>query len=98
MIKYYVEKENNIIKNPAEINGENIEEVEITEPFKEVTEYFYNQYKDLLPATFELDEEDNMINITPLPQPEPEPATQESSLEDYLLDLDFRLSTLELGL
>ena len=82
MTKYYVEKENNIIKNPAYTNGADIE---ITEPFLEVTEEFYIQYKDLLPATYELDAEGNMINITPLPRPEPEAVIAEPTTEEILL-------------
>lgn len=72
MKRYYVEIEGNIIKNPAEMSGEGIEEIEIIEPFLEVTEEFYAQYKDLLPATFELDEDGSIINVMQLQQPEPE--------------------------
>lgn len=98
MKRFYIEIENNIIKNPAYISGENIEEIEITEPFLEVAEEFYLQHKDLLPATFELDDEGNMINITSLPKHEPEPARQELTTEEYLIDLDYRISMIELGL
>lgn len=76
--------------------GCNIEEIEIVEPLKEVTEEFYNQHKDSLPATFELDKDDNIINITSLPKLEL--IIPESTIDDYLLDLDFRISSIELGL
>lgn len=47
---------------------------------------------------FVLDEEGKLIDIIPTERPEPEPVIPEPSLEDYLLDLDFRMSMLELGL
>ena len=57
------------------MEGEDVEEIQIKEPFLEVTEAFYNNYSNLLPTTFELDNEGNLINIIPLPKPEPETPT-----------------------
>lgn len=47
---------------------------------------------------FVLDEEGNLIDVIPTEIPDPDPVIPEPSLEDYLLDLDFRLSMLELGI
>lgn len=100
MKRFYVEIENNVIKNPAEIEGKNVEEIEISEPFREVTEEFYIQYKDLLPATFELDAEGNIVNITPLPRPDP--AIEDEDIDDEkiamaeaIIDLNMRIEELE---
>lgn len=97
MTKYYVEKENSIIKNPAYSKGQDIE---IIEPFLEVTEEFYSQYKDLLPAKFELDDKGNMININPVPRPEPEIVDEEIDEEkiamaEAIIDINMRIEELE---
>jgi hypothetical protein len=39
-----------------------------------------------------------LVDIVELPKPEPEPTSPEPSVEEYLVDLDFRLSKMELGL
>lgn len=94
MKRFYIDVVNDIIKNPACVEGENIEEIEIEEPFKEVSEEFYNQYKNLLPATFELDNEGNMINIVEIPKPEPIPVEELPLTEEQqrLLDLEMAIA------
>lgn len=47
---------------------------------------------------FVLNEEGDLIDVIPTKRPEPEPIVPEPTIDDYLLDLDFRLSTIELGL
>lgn len=102
MKKYYVEIENNIIKNPAMVEGRFVDDIKIEEPFREITDNFYLQYKDLLPATFELDDNDNFINIISLPKPKPqiidEPVDEEKiAMAEAIIDLESRLSKLEGG-
>ena len=60
-----------------------------------VSEDIYNQLT-YLPASYTLDENSNIATVTPAEPPavEPEPP----SAEEYLIDLDYRLSLLELGL
>lgn len=100
MKRYCLEIESNIIKTPYVAEGENAEEIEISEPFMEVTEEFYLQHKDLLPATFEVDTNGNMINITPLPRPEPlvvdEVIDEEKiAMAEAIIDLNMRIEELE---
>ena len=54
------------------------------------------------PADFERQiYEGNTLTLTnepePEPQPEPEPEEAEPTIEEYLIDLDYRLSLIELG-
>lgn len=39
-----------------------------------------------------------VVDVAILPKPEPEPIEAEPTVEDYLLDYEFRISMLELGL
>lgn len=69
--------------------------IELEDGEKKVTKEIYEQITRL-PADFETDTEGNIISVTPAP--EPEPTSPEPSVEEYLVDLDFRLSKMELGL
>jgi hypothetical protein len=61
----------------------------------EIKEDIYNQLT-YLPASYTTDEDGKILTVTPAEPPavEPEPPTN----EEYLIDLDYRLSLLELGL
>lgn len=47
---------------------------------------------------FVLDENGNIVDVEPYDPPQPPPEPYEPTIEDYMLDMDFRLSCLELGL
>lgn len=85
---YWVELQN------SKISGRGISPA-LTKEQIEVTKKIYDQLTRL-PADFETDAEGNIISVVPVPEPEPIPL--EPSVEDYLLDLDYRLSKTELGL
>lgn len=88
---YYVEIQDGIIVSKGYIAAE----VALNEGQIEVSKEIYNQIGDYR-ATFETDAEGRIISVTPIPKP-PEPP-KESGLEEYLLDLYYRISMLELGL
>ena len=72
-------------------------EVNLAANERYISEDIYNKLV-YLPATFETDKHGNIISVTPAPEPEPEPELPEPTIEEYLIDLDFRLSIIELGL
>ncbi len=90
---YYVTIEDNQIVSCSRSDTE----VSLAANERYISEDIYNKLV-YLPATFETDEHGNIISVTPAPKPEPEPEPPEPTIEEYLIDLDFRLSMIELGL
>lgn len=85
---YFVETKEGVITGKGSGAAKNEEQIEVSADI-------YEQLTTL-PANFEQDEQGNIISVTPIPKlPEPPP---EPTLDDYLLDLDFRISSIELGL
>ena len=90
---YYVTIEDNQIVSCSRSDTE----VSLAANERYISEDIYNKLV-YLPATFETDEHGNIISVTPAPKSETEPEPPEPTIEEYLIDLDFRLSMIELGL
>ena len=93
-MKYYIE----ILENIITSKGTTVADAELNKGQIEVTEEFYNTLQ--VPSTFELDEQGQMINITPSPQLEPEVIDEiiddeKIAMAEAIIDLNMRIEELE---
>lgn len=93
-MKYYAVISNNIVDDCIALDNDTSVNLKEGEVIQEINQETYNLIGSKQ-ATFELN--NGELVVVQLMERSPEPPS-EPSQDDYLLDLDFRLSTIELGL